>query len=640
MAGGGVTKAETINKANTRATIGNDAKISGLTFKLLADHETDYNSQVDTLSVSLVGGGGSLAKNRVDTDVSILVGDNTEIQAFDITLAAKNSTLKDWLANDQYNVGAGAGAAVGASVAKSESIINQKSKIDIGAASLKLIGDILLPGSLSLDAKNITIGRDRVSLDTAAAINLALAESILEANTKAIINMGLGSNLVSVGDINISALTMTDMEARTNIKTSGLAPAALGTSIAQANVENSINIEGNLYSENKINLLLGQDKADNLNSISLVALTNIDNRGAAPLYTDPDVNGILNLNNFITLGSNALLESVSDTNLLIERGTTIVSGRGQGTDWIKSALGAEINILKSTLNVNPLITINGTIRVGINCVQEITIVEVDGDLVINVNGTELRVNKDDKGNIVNLIDKNGNVVEWVDGISILVEKEVLATYIMDELNKARKLAIEYAGTEAGDAFKAQAEFLEEELRLLGYDTTGNKPLPPVWIDIINIGPIKAEQGNINILAEGGSLIGTGKLIASDKTPKIEIINESPAYLRLGGLIIPEGEGGRIIFNYGQVLGTTPGEINTVINSRNLDKRANFSQAKTLSNEETRSIRVENTSNGIGGRAPDIQIFGPVENIGSPTRPGLVWIEGRGSISTYSTLDAY
>ena len=637
LAGGAVTEAETKNISKTNTTIGNNVKISAVELELLADHLADFNSQVDTFSVTAVGGGASLAKNTLDSNVKILVADNAEIKAYNILLAAKNSTYKDWLVNGGYNVEAGAGAAVGVAVAKSESIIDQQSIIDIGAANLKLIGNILFPGSLTLDAKNIITARDRVNLETAVAINWARAESIVRADSKTLINIG-EANLESVGDINLTALTIADIEAVTNIKTTGAAPFADGKSIADADVENRVNVDGNLHSEDRINFLLGHDLAENLNSVSVIAETNIDNGGLAPLHTDPDVDGILNLNNSINIGPSALLQSVSDTNFLIERGITIVSGKGKGTDWIKSVLGAEISVYNSTLNVNPIIRVDGSVKVGIRSEQLITI-DKDGDIIkINVNGRKLQARENDDGTI-SIIDENGNIIESIDGVTITLVKEILANYMMDEFNFVRQLAIEYAGTEAGEAFKQQLIFLEQEMKLLGYMGSDGEPSAPVWVHIIHIGPIKAEQGNINVLAEGGSLIGSGKLIASDKTPKIEIINNSPAYLELDALIISEHEGGRLIYNYAQVPGNTVGEIRDEINRRNVDKSASFTEISSLSNEGIRRIKVENTSYGEGGRAPDIQLLGPVQNIGTPARPGQVWIESKGGISAYSSLDA-
>ena len=49
---------------------------------------------------------------------------------------------------------------------------------------------------------------------------------------------------------------------------------------------------------------------------------------------------------------------------------------------------------------------------------------------------------------------------------------------------------------------------------MGYDFSMNNPNPIEWIDVIIIGGIKAEQADINIVAEDGSLIGTGNLNAS------------------------------------------------------------------------------------------------------------------------------
>ena len=49
--------------------------------------------------------------------------------------------------------------------------------------------------------------------------------------------------------------------------------------------------------------------------------------------------------------------------------------------------------------------------------------------------------------------------------------------------------------------------------------------------------------------------------------------------------------------------------------------------------------MQNTHPGTGRRAPDIQLLGPVLNVGTPNRPGEVRIESTGGISSYSTIEA-
>lgn len=614
---GTVTKARTENKSSTAAFIGNNAEVDVSGFAMFAEHTACYNSRVSTVNASVVGGSGGLAENLLDADVNAVIGSNASINAMDILVAANNCSIKDWLGDGKYNVSSGSGGAVDLPAAKSETLINHTTGIEVGsAASLNVIGDPFYAGSLTLDAMNIITARDRVKLDAGGGITWARAESLIEAGNddtgpnQAQISIGQGAKLDSVGDIYLSALTKADIDARVEIKTYGGASGADGKSVARADVENRVTVNeyAHLYSEGTINLLVGKNSFDEENSLSVTATTDIDNNGIAPIYSSPDVDGIINLGNYINIVKHALLQSVSDTNLIIEKGVIIVSGKGVGTDWIKSSIGAKIDVYNTTLNVVPIVRVDGSIKVGLNS-EQIVIIHEDGN------------------------------IEASEGITIIKEKEILANHILDEINMLKSLALEYAGTEAGLAFEAQVRFLERELELMGYDISGNKPLPIEWIDIIIIGGIKAQQGNINVIAEEGSLIGTGVLNASQTTPKIEIINYSTAYLKLNELIIPEHEGGRLIYNYVEVKGSSKDDLNEEINKRNRIGGANFEINTTGSSGENPSITVKNTSPGIGSRAPGIQLYGPVKNVGTQGNPGIVTIESTGGISAYSSIDA-
>jgi len=194
----------------------------------------------------------------------------------------------------------------------------------------------------------------------------------------------------------------------------------------------------------------------------------------------------------------------------------LAEGRVSGTDWVRSALGAEIVGGTGIPTVDSVVRVDGTIEVGLCSEHKVT------------------------------IDENGKVTYIGERMPTITKKKaILSSYLLDEIRRLKLLAAEYAGTEAGIAFNREIQFLENQLKLMGYNPNG--PLEPIWIDIIVIGDIRAEQPNINIVSEDGSLVGTGKLSASERTPLIEIINNSPYYLELGSLIIPEKEGGLIFF---------------------------------------------------------------------------------------------
>ncbi|NLB17243.1 MAG: hypothetical protein GX825_00540, partial [Syntrophomonadaceae bacterium] len=258
--------------------------------------------------------------------------------------------------------------------------------------------------------------------------------------------------------------------------------------------------------------------------------------------------------------------------------------------------------------------------------------KVDLDATVRVDGT---IEVGLRSQQVLIIGEDGNPIEQTEGIIITREKAVLAQHIIDEINNLKSLAVQYAGTEAGTAFGNQAKFLEQELIRMGVDISGNKPLPLVWIDLIIVGDIKAEQPNINVLAEDGSLIGSGTLNASKKPALIRIINHSNHYLVLNSLIIPEREGGLLYFNYDPVLGDN---LNATVNQRNKVKSAGFTiNTSASAGSATSIIDIQNTYAGMN--PPSIEVRGSIKNVGTQTNPGTVTITGKGGISTYGSVEA-
>ncbi|MCF6999943.1 hypothetical protein L4M19_29860, partial [Klebsiella pneumoniae] len=89
--------------------------------------------------------------------------------------------------------------------------------------------------------------------------------------------------------------------------------------------------------------------------------------------------------------------------------------------------------------------------------------------------------------------------------------------------------------------------------------------------------VDARGGNINVI--GDNLAGNGRLNARGEA-KIEIINNSSAFLRTDELIIPEDATGRLTLNGVAILNTpgsnpTTGQINAALNDRNQGGTAAF-----------------------------------------------------------------
>ncbi|HHV64893.1 MAG TPA: hypothetical protein GXX46_07465, partial [Peptococcaceae bacterium] len=594
----------------TIAAIGSGAQINVGLFSLLADHVISFNSRVDTINASLVGGSGGLAQNTVDSNAEVLIGADAIINAYNILAQASNKAVKDWL-SDLNNVESGSGGIADFPASRSYTTINFNTNITVGdRAKLTIIGDPFAPGSLNFNAFSWILAKDRVKLAAGGAIAVAKAESKIEADVKTAVNIGKNVFLTSVGDIYLSALVWAEIETKVNVSTWGAASAASGKTLSKVDADNEIVIDdADLFAEGMVNLMAGQNSAEQMNNLNLKARTDIDNNGAAPVSTDPSADALIDLTNLIDIKEGSLIQSVSDTNLIAQKGPTVAEGKASGKDWIKSAYGAEIKGGTGSVDVTPIVRVDGTVEVGLRSQQ------------------------------ILIIDENGEIVEISDGITVTRDKAILAEHILNEINTLKSLAVEYAGTEAGLAFANQAAFLEQELKRMGFNFSANEPLPIVWIDIIIVGSIKAEQPNINVLAENGWLIGNGTLNAAKQPALIKIINHSPHYLVLNSLLIPEREGGLLYYNYEPVLGTDlNAEINTRNKSKDEEKEADFTiNTSSSSSNPASEIYVENTYGGLN--PPGIEVNGSIRNVGVQTNPGKVTIIGRGGISMYGSIDA-
>ena len=204
----------------TKASIGNGSQINVGLFSLMAEHLLKFNSSVDTVNASLVGASGGFAKNTVASDVLAYIGDDVQLSAYDIQITAGNRVEKDWLSGVN-NVNSGSGGIADFPASRSISDISFTTRATIGErADIRVIGNPLVPGSLTINTFNKILANDRVKLAAGGAIAVATAESKVTADTfNAIVDIGKNAKLNSVGDINLCALAWADIETKVDVTT-------------------------------------------------------------------------------------------------------------------------------------------------------------------------------------------------------------------------------------------------------------------------------------------------------------------------------------------------------------------------------------------------------------------------------------
>ncbi len=633
---GAAASADVVSRTTTRAWIeGNDAgvrkAIDVQSLAIAADHTAIVNSRASSVNAAAVGLSGAWATNRVHSAVESAIGDNALVDTKDLTVNASNRTRKPLLSD--YNVESGSGGLLNGAAAKSETNVANDTAATIGTgAEVSVTGTRDAPGRFDLNALNDVEARDRAKLDAGGAIAIARAESIIRYENvenpnapranEARVAVGDNATLTSVGDINLAARTLirgTDgagartagIETNANAKTYGLAGAAEGNSIARASTADTVIIGSgaSLRSMDDINLLAGRNSGGAENDIYVSARTDLWNKTAFPIVTDPQADGEILQRNTVDIRTGAELGSVRDVNLVTDDGLTKAVGYGIGKDLYREALAAVGSAISGAFGGGPVnldihggsttvaarndVIVNGTVRSGIFHEQHLT------------------------------IDALGNIARQSDGVNVQAQNnQSLQREIQRRIVLLQQLADQYrTDVDVAGAFLAEKAFLEGKLARLGGEN--------ISVNFLNVGDILARSGNVNVTAE--TFTGIGAIHAPGDV-KIEIDNASDRFLRVGKLTIPEEAGGFVTFN-----GTAVAN-NADINGRQKPGSvANLQTLETTFSPERPLISVKNTFTApFGDTRPDPEIYlnGEINNI-----RGTVAIASTGSVIVGARIEA-
>ncbi|HEY9380770.1 MAG TPA: leukotoxin LktA family filamentous adhesin, partial [Burkholderiales bacterium] len=608
---GHAATAGTTNTSTTTAELqraGSDSTIKAATLTVDAAHMARFNAEVDSVNAAVVGASAAITNHTVNTDTDAAIGAGAKVETLNVTVKATDTIRKDWLSD--YNVRAAGGGIASGAAASGNVTVTQSTDASVGAgAALKVVGSRNDAHLFDIAAINDFEIRDKVKLDTGGVIAVAAANNRIDVtDSQANVTIGNGATLDSVGGINLYAKTHGRAEAHANAKTYGLAGAAEGDSKALITASQTIGVGSNasLRADGEIRLGAGRTPDGTPNDIYATALTDTWNKAAAPISI-LSATGRVNETATIDLAATSKLRGVTDITLLAEKGELGGTGRYTGMDLYRKAAQEAANAVgklvgggesswelkggTSTTNGASSVVVNGLVESGIQNEQFLTI----------------GWNKDTQTHYIKRVSD--------EGITYTVTEDMLAQSFQQRLDQLYALRDEHAGnTDAVTAYNLEIQRIESQLRALTGSGGSNFASRDVVVKFIDVAPILAAAGNIRI--EGGSLGGSGKLI-SPGDAKIEVINETPYFLRVSDLIIPDQPGGLIKFN-----GSTITD-NASINDLNPGKSgANFNQVITGANSPAPSIVVKSTfdPNAVGSGAPvgtvapDIYVSGDVRNL--------------------------
>ncbi len=602
-----------------------------------ANHTARFDAQANSLAAGLVGGSGASGYNGINSTVQAYIGDHASITTKSLDVTAQSTTLKNFVAvgSGNWDVQAGSGGVLAGSAGDSETDITNNTSATIGNyVSITVTGSTTNPGDFIISAYNDVEAYDSVDLDAGGAIACAGVVSEIRADTNNA-TAALGNNDVinTVGDLDLESYTRGIIDSEPKAHTYGLAAAASVDALARIHENDAVNVgTGTLVTAmGDLNFLAGQDHLGTENYFAVTSHGDELNAAVIPI-SSLNSHGEVVQNNTVNVGGQdptthtvTDLKAAKDANLVAQTlGTDLLEAYGTGKDWLTAVAGA----INSALGGTPIpdtmkggtgtetavgtVTVNGNIEVGIQDTQT---------LIINIDGS---VDPSSTGNI-----------------TFTTDTESEANNLVMAFNYYTELAQAYGGSTAGQAYATQAQYIATEMQALGLTTTiGGQTgyITSYVVPYITVSPIWAQQGSINILASnpsGDALVVNGTLNAAGNVA-VTIDNQSPAYLRIEGITIPNNSGaGEVLFNYDPITSVHGGALGVSgTGTLNVAGWSGAAEPSITIRSEFDSGDSSNPADYASCQTPNIVISGNISNLN-----GTVTITSAGGVTENANLDA-
>lgn len=395
--------------SNTNVNIGGSWDITGnMDVKALHENEIDLNA--DALKAAVAGLSGVHADNKIENNTGVKFNDATVNSDGSQNISARNTI-------DYTNIVKGSGyGAANVTAVWAEDDLDLKTNVSIENSELKAEESITVD-ALTGDAGYNPDGEPVASVDKEVTIKsagvIAGTDAISTDNIDFINNIKVDkdSSVATVGkeidkaDITFTAADRTNFTDIVTADTQGGVVGASGSVLNNNfNRKNTITVEGTVDKDNSYTVDSNHDAnfdAGNTSVLNLTLKSNAYNKTAAPIATNPTINGIMKQTSSINFTAGKAVESLRNINVAAGEGdTTIakeskmwrwVTGGETGSGSIASTVDGELS--PEDADVTTTVTVNGELEAGKNNELTITITD-DGkeaalkDAIEGYNGGE------------------------------------------------------------------------------------------------------------------------------------------------------------------------------------------------------------------------------------------------------------
>ena len=564
VAAGAAAAPQTTSTSTTTAELGTPGSSTGSdhvtlsgTLLLTAQHTSLFNTKVITTAGGVLAGSGAEADNTVNSSVYATVAPSVVVTAGGIAIGATNDAERPPLGNPlspDNNIKGDTGGLASGAGATSTTTLYLYTLIEVKTgADLEVQGAASSDDVFVLSALNTINVEDLLAFFTAGAISGAAADGTIQTTTDlAKVQIDSGTTLISPGNLDLSARGGGSAIEHVGAQTYGAATGTVGSAEVNIHPENDIEVAGHLRALGNLNLTAG--RSVDPSAVDANDAWTIDSRwdgyaGSAIPLSDVNASAFLVQSNNITVDAGANLETARQANLYAAQfSSATLHAKAQTVSWV-SEVGDAISNLFGGLgeaaysgnelqDAHGIVTVNGAIHTGLDRQVQLT---------LGLNGA---------GDVV--------ATSVSDGISYSVHTTPLQSSLVVELQEDEATYAQYACGSASPPnstlcgyYSSEITRLETELAPLAeYDPAHPGDLnyatfPSRDVEVVIVNPIWVQAGVVDVRSD--VLQGTGTF-DTPSDPSVTITNNSPGFVELLGITIPDVNGG--LFFDGTLMTTT------------------------------------------------------------------------------------
>jgi hypothetical protein len=530
---GDAAKGNTNDLSTTSASVGGSL-LHAVTVSVSANNNSVFSSNVSSVNASLAGGSGASANNSDITAASAEVLPSTNIQAGMLVDITANNTYTENVPPNGNSVAAGGGGVINGNAADSSTNLTGNSSVTIDG---NVTMDVETPAAAVAGASGIFLNAssglttaDLVTLSTGGGIEGSGVDSSLHATLNNSVATSSSSTAPDIFTTNQDIGIGTDTQVNSNNTSEshtwgvlGAGASASATTDVTSNQAVNIGPFTTLTAAQNISLSAGDNPTPGAaNSTTIMVGSSNGQSYARGLIGVPVAQATTTLTSNATLivGANSQIQSGENTSLAADKGEAFPTAKGIGHGYelffIPVTNGSSSTSTPSSSNV----MINGTVTAGVFHTLSITIPNDQSAADANGDSQTVIVNGGPAKKVATSFP--GTLLSGPTFMSFSAAFD-------PNFNPYSTIATAAANGEFPDAGEAAA------LEAAVYDGV---------VGAMVLGPLFAAGGDVNLNA--GALQGNGTITAYGG-PTITVTNNSPDYLVLSSITIPNEPGGQVNF---------------------------------------------------------------------------------------------